>query len=74
MKNTLKTNKSNWTVDYQGEFPKIILTDCNGVEQTIDKNEIPKCKRLVLYERGYSKRTKESIKKLSRDGRCSLLF
>ena len=46
MKNTLKTNKSNWTVDYQGEFPKIILTDCNGVEQTIDINEI------VLKERG----------------------
>jgi len=46
MKNTLKTNKSDWAVDYQGEFPKIILTDCNGVEQTIDINEI------VLKERG----------------------
>ena len=46
MTNTLKTNKSDWIIDYQGEFPKIILTDCNGVEQTIDINEI------VLKERG----------------------
>jgi len=46
MTNTLKTNKSDWIIDYQGEFPKIILTDCNGVKQTIDINEI------VLKERG----------------------
>jgi len=54
-----KEDKSNWIVDYQKEFPIIKLTDCNGIKQTINVNDI------ISIETGkLAKKSLEIINKL----------